>query len=83
VSTSRQRGGAATQVLAAALLARHGLAVLARVHRCHGGAFDRVARDGATVVFVEMGYRRSRAYGGAGASVDARKQARILLAARH
>jgi putative endonuclease len=83
VSTSRQRDGAAAEALAAAFLARHGLAILARNYRCRGGEIDLVAREGATIVFVEVRYRSSRAFGGAGASVDARKQARILLAARH
>ena len=83
MSTSRQRDGATAEDLAAAYLARHGLAIIARNYRCRGGEIDLVARDGATVVFVEVRYRSSRAFGGAGASVGARKQARILLAARH
>ncbi len=83
MSTSRQRDGAAAEDLAADFLARHGLTILARNYRCRGGEIDLVARDGATTVFVEVRYRSSRAFGGAGASVDARKQARILIAARH
>jgi putative endonuclease len=83
VSGSRQRDGAAAEDLAAAYLERHGLAILARNYRCRGGEVDLVARDGATLVFVEVRYRRSAAFGGAAASVDARKQARILHAARH
>ena len=83
MSTSRQRDGAAAETLAAAFLARRGLAILARNYRCRGGEIDLVAREGATIVFVEVRYRSSRAFGGAGARVDARKQARILLAARH
>jgi putative endonuclease len=83
VSTAKQRDGAAAEDLAAAFLARHGLAILERNYRCRGGEIDLVAREGTTLVFVEVRYRRSRAFGGAGASVDARKQARILLAARH
>lgn len=82
MSTSRQRDGAAAEDLAAAYLARNGLAILARNYRCRGGEIDLVAREGATLVFVEVRYRRSQAFGGAGGSVDARKQARILLAAR-
>jgi putative endonuclease len=83
VSTTRQRDGTAAEDLAAAFLARHGLAIVARNYRCRGGEIDLVAREGATVVFVEVRYRSSRAFGGAGASVNARKQARILIAARH
>lgn len=54
MSTSRQRDGAAAEGLAAAFLARHGLAIVARNYRCRGGAIDLVAREGATVVFVEV-----------------------------
>jgi len=39
-------------------------------------------RDRDTLVFIEVRSRRSRQYGGALASVDARKQQRMLLAAR-
>jgi putative endonuclease len=40
-------------------------------------------RDGATVVFVEVRLRRSLRFGGAAASVDRRKQARIAATAAH
>jgi len=83
VSPSRQRDGAAAEALAAAYLERQGLAILARNYRCRGGEIDLVAREGATLVFVEVRLRRSTRFGGAGASVDARKRARILTAARH
>jgi len=83
VSASWSRDGAAAEDLACAYLERQGLAILARNYRCRGGEIDLVARDGATLVFVEVRLRRSAAFGGAGASVDARKRARILAAARH
>jgi putative endonuclease len=83
VSAAKGRDGAAAEALAAGFLARHGLAILERNYRCRGGEIDLVARDGATLVFVEVRYRRSGRFGGAAASVDARKQARVLLAARH
>lgn len=83
MTTTRQRDGAAAEDLAAAFLARRGLAIVERNYRCRGGEIDLIARDATTLVFVEVRYRRSRQFGGAGASVDARKQARILVAARH
>jgi putative endonuclease len=83
VSTARSRDGAAAEDLAAGFLVRHGLAILERNYRCRGGEIDLVAREGTTLVFVEVRYRRSGAFGGAAASVDVRKQARVLLAARH
>ena len=46
------------------------------------GELDLVMRDGDTVVFVEVRYRRSAAFGGGFASVDAGKRRRLVLAAR-
>lgn len=83
MSTAKQRDGGAAEEIAARYLARHGLAIVDRNYRCRGGEIDLVARDGAALVFVEVRLRRSQRFGGAGASVDARKQARVLAAARH
>jgi putative endonuclease len=49
-----------------------------------GGEIDLVmqAPDG-TLVFVEVRQRTSRGHGGAGASITATKQRRIIFAARH
>ena len=64
-------------------LRRAGLRVLRRNYRVRGGEVDIVARHGPVLVFVEVRCRRHAAWGGAAASVDARKRARIVLAARH
>ena len=64
-------------------LRRAGLRVLRRNYRVRGGEVDIVARDGHTLVFVEVRCRSHAGWGGAAASVDARKRARIVLAARH
>jgi putative endonuclease len=83
VISPKQRTGAAAEQLAARHLESHGLAILARNYRCRGGEIDLIARDGATLVFVEVRLRGSEAYGGARASIDARKQQRVLRAVRH
>jgi len=83
MNTEQQRTGAAAEQLAARHLERQGLTVLELNYRCRGGEIDIVARDGATLVFVEVRLRRSAEFGGARASVDAHKQRRILQAARH
>ena len=82
MTTGRQVAGSAAEDLAARHLERHGLAIVERNWRCRAGEIDLVARDGATVVFVEVRLRTSAAFGGAAASVDAHKQRRILQAAR-
>lgn len=75
--------GRQAEELAAVFLAQQGLHLLKRNHRCRGGEIDLICRDGQVIVFVEVRLRRNSAYGGAAASITARKQARIILAARH
>lgn len=69
--------------MAARHLAARGLREVARNYRCRLGEIDLVCEDGAALVFVEVRLRRDARFGGAGASIDARKQARIVAAARH
>jgi putative endonuclease len=78
----RAETGAAHEAAALAMLREAGLALLARNVRCRVGEIDLVLRDGRTTVFCEVRYRRSSAHGGALASVDYRKQARLTRAAR-
>ena len=81
-ATARRRGEEAEE-LAANFLAGQGLEILARNYRTRLGEVDLVARDGATLVFVEVRLRSWGAFGGAAGSVDGRKQRRIVAAARH
>ncbi|WP_299941611.1 YraN family protein [uncultured Microbulbifer sp.] len=66
---------------AADYLRRAGLAVIEHNYRSRFGEIDLIARDSDTVVFVEVRFRRSNHFGGAGASVDARKQQKLLATA--
>ena len=59
-----------------------GLHPVAANVRFRGGELDLVMRDDGVLAFVEVRYRRSDAYGGGAASVDARKQRKLLLAAQ-
>lgn len=79
---ARRRGEEAEE-RAVHYLARQGLEVLARNYRTRLGEVDVIAREGTTLVFVEVRTRASAAWGGAAASVDARKQRRVVAAARH
>ena len=81
-AASKREVGAAHEQAAAAHLARHGLAVLARNVACRFGEIDLVCRDDDVTVFVEVRYRMHRDYGGAVGSVDAHKQRRIVRAAQ-
>src|ERR1700730_9001408 len=63
--------------LACRELERRGYAIVARRHRCRLGELDIIARDGATLVFVEVKARNGRAFGAAAEAVTAKKQRRI------
>lgn len=78
-----RRRGEEAEALAAGFLAGRGLAIVARNYRTRLGEVDLVARDGATLVFVEVRARSWSGYGGAAGSIDLRKQRRIVAAARH
>lgn len=81
--SSRAERGAAAELLAERFLTARGLRVLERNFRCRGGEIDLIVREGDTLVFVEVRLRSSQRFGGAAASIDARKAARIRLAAQH
>lgn len=49
-----------------------------------GGEIDLILRErDATLVFVEVRSRASRAFGGAGASITSSKRRRLIFAAQH
>ncbi|MFL6603013.1 MAG: YraN family protein [Steroidobacteraceae bacterium] len=77
----RQQTGQAAEDAAVAFLESHGLTVLLRNFRRRLGELDIVARDGDTLVIAEVRTRSSEEFGGAAASVNARKQAKLLRAA--
>jgi putative endonuclease len=72
--------GADAEDLALRHLLRQGLKTVARNWRCRGGEIDLVMREGETLVIAEVRKRSSEAFGGAAASVDARKRGRIIHA---
>lgn len=80
--TPAQARGALAEEQAARFLERQGLDIVARNYRTRFGEIDLIAREGATLVFVEVRMRSSDGYGGAAGSIGARKQARIVAAAR-
>jgi putative endonuclease len=73
--------GRAGEDAAVALLEREGYRVVARNVRLPGGEIDVIARDGDTIVFVEVKARRSSGYGSAVGAVDARKRKTIRAVA--
>jgi putative endonuclease len=65
------------------MLAAEGLDILQRNYRCRRGEIDLIARDGETLVFVEVRSRGRADYGSAAESITPAKQRRIIAAARH
>lgn len=75
--------GAAAEQTAALFLQRYGLKLLQQNYRCRFGEIDLILQDGATLVFAEVRMRRRADFGGAAASIDGVKQARLIRAAQH
>ncbi len=62
-------------------LQRQGLRPLANNVRCRFGELDLIMRQGDTLVFVEVKYRRAGHFGGAIAAVTPQKQQKLRLTA--
>lgn len=75
--------GAQAETLAAQYLRQQGLKLLAQNYRCRFGEIDLIMQDGTTLVFIEVRLRRHADFGGAAASIDTRKQQRIIRTAQH
>lgn len=77
-----QQQGLATEARVERWLIAHGLVAIDRNVRCRFGEIDLVMRDQDHWVFVEVRERRSSRFGGAVASVDWRKQQRLIRTAQ-
>lgn len=75
--------GAQAESLACAHLELGGLKLITRNYRCPQGEIDLVMQDGDVLVFVEVRYRQSNAFGSPAETIDRRKQARLRAAANH
>ena len=87
MAADRGTDGRTAEAAARALLLKAGLTEIAANAAYRGGELDLVMLDGTvagarTVVFVEVRFRRSRAFGGGAASVDAGKRRRLVHAAQ-
>lgn len=82
VSYARQVLGKLGEDLACRELERRGYAIVARRYRRRGGEIDIIARDGETMVFVEVKAREDHAFGGGADAITAFKRQRLALVAR-
>lgn len=66
----------------ARLLEDYGLRIIARRFSCRRGEIDLIAVNQHQLLFVEVRARQSRRFGGALASVDARKRGKLVHCAQ-
>lgn len=78
----RREAGREAEAAAARHLESLGMKVVGRNVRSGGGEIDLVVRDGDTIVFVEVRYRESGAFGPPEESVGVPKRLRVARAAR-
>jgi putative endonuclease len=81
VTVARQALGHGGEEMAAAYLQAVGYRILERNYRTRLGEIDIVARDGNTLVFVEVKARRTPSFGSAKAAVTAAKRRRLSMLA--
>lgn len=75
--------GSAAEQAACQFLQQQGLTLVTRNFRCRQGELDLVMLDRQVLVFVEVRLRNNPRFGGALASVTARKQQRLIRAAQY
>ena len=78
-----QHIGQQAELQARTYLEKEGLQHIVSNYRCRHGEIDLIMRDQDTIIFIEVRYRKSTQFGGAAASVDFRKQQRIISTAQH
>ena len=78
---NRRQIGTEEEALAAEFLESRGYRIVERNFRCRLGEIDLIARDGSVLVFIEVKYRKTGAYGDPAEAVNYRKQQKICKTA--
>jgi putative endonuclease len=81
--TDAQVSGDRAEAHAESHLQSRGFTPVARNYRCRYGEIDLIMNDAATLVFVEVRFRKNGDFGGAIGSIHQRKQQRLIAAANH
>jgi len=76
-----QQFGQKAEAMAARYLKQQGYKIIARNHRTRSGEIDIIAREGETLVFVEVKARASERFGSAKAAVTPHKQRQVAKVA--
>ncbi|MGR9106346.1 MAG: YraN family protein [Gammaproteobacteria bacterium] len=77
---SRARGAEAESI-ALEFLQKKGMRLIERNYRCAAGEIDLIMEHSDKLVFVEVRFRKTAAFGSALESVDSRKKSRIIRCA--
>lgn len=83
MSRVRQDLGQLGEKLACDFLKKKGYEILDQNYRTRCGEIDIVAREGDTLVFVEVKTRTNRMFGLPEEAIDARKQHKLSMTAEH
>ncbi len=75
--------GAQAELVAARFLQTRGLKLVVQNYHCRFGEIDLILHDGDTLVFAEVRLRKSSNFAGAAASIDLRKQRKLICTAQH
>lgn len=75
--------GSKAEELAKQHLEQQGLVTLIQNFRCRRGEIDLIMQQGKTLVFVEVRYRKSAAFGSPAETVTKSKQRKIITAANY
>lgn len=83
IPQERRAFGEEQEKIAAQYLVAQGLQLIALNYQCKLGEIDLIMRTRSELVFVEVRYRRSIAYGTPAETVDSRKQRKLLRTAQY
>lgn len=78
-----QHRGERAEHIAAQYLQQQGLQLLQQNYRCKRGEIDLIMLHNNTLCFIEVRLRRHHAFASAAASVDFRKQQKVIATAEH
>ena len=82
MSLSRKRLGREGEDVAAGFLKKKGYKLVERNYRCKTGEVDLIVLDRKVIVFVEVKTRTDHSFGSPFEAVEARKQRKMIQAAR-
>ena len=75
--------GAQAELFALEYLRHRGMILIKQNYHSRFGEIDLIMRDKGILVFIEVRLRNSNVFGGAAASIDARKQRKLVCTAQH